>query len=463
MTFSLLAQQTYGEGVLNHFAERFASIEGIGVLVAALIVAAAVMSVDAAKWAVLAVAIYVSTYSIRRFETLQQLPGGFQQLGEWSQAIAFGAVGLLGIAVLRPTEWRRDKLLHPAVYALFALQMVMSVRQAVGGFPQKGLAGIVVYTVMLGVLGSGIGRWLYDERHVRSLMRAVSWAAGLLVGGSILLVAVNYGAGFAGPRFMGTTANPQRLGAMIGMTLPFSLSLVVDKRSPPYTRVTHAAIAAFAILMVLASGSRTGFLLILIGTIVFFRTRLGPALLAAVAVGAFAVAGYILFLGDAVDDAGAMVIRTNNSRTEVWDRLWDQFMDSPLVGTAMESVPGESSYLSALAMTGLVGFVPLVILVGLLGTAAVKVVRRRRALGPLALFGDVAAASVAQMLAAWVFEAFALGTVTDHMLIVYCTLALLGLLRERLAAPAGPAGLPDVTLADAEAEEALADHHPTPI
>jgi O-antigen ligase len=266
---------------------------------------------------------------------------------------------------------------------------------------------------------------------------------------------------------MGTTANPQRLGAMLGMCLPFTLAVMVDRRSPPYARVAHAAIAAFAILMVIASGSRTGFLLVLIGGLVFFRTRLGPALLAVAGMAVFAVLGYLLVLGEALQESGGLVIRTNNSRTDVWAKLWAEFMASPLVGRATDSAPGESSYLSVLVMAGLVGAVPMAALVALLARSAVRVVVNRRALGPLAVYGDVAAASVAQMLAAWAFEAFALGTVTDHMLIVYCALALLGLLRDRLARAAVPAGAgdarPGLAYEAADDTEAGRDHLPNAI
>jgi hypothetical protein len=467
MTAFLLAQaETFGEGLLNHYGERLGSFEGIAVIVAGLLVAAIVLAVDGAKWAVLAGGIYVATFSIKRPESLPQLPSPFRQIGEWSQAISFGAVALLAIAALRPTEWRRSRLLHPALFALLALQLAISARQTSGGFATKGLAGMVVYVVMFLILGAGISRWLYDERQVRNLARAVSWSAGLLVLASVTLLAFSYSAAFAGPRLMGTTANPQRLGAMLGMTLPFSLALFTDRRSPPYTRVAHAAIAAFGILMVVASGSRTGFLLVLIGCAVFYRARLGPALLALVVVGGIGLVGSIFLLGEAVDDAGSLVVRTNNSRAEIWTLLWETFLTSPLIGTPMEGVPGESSYLSALVMAGVIGFLPLAVLVVLLQLSAIKVVRRRRALGSLGVFGDAAAASVAQMLAAWAFEAFALGSVTDHMLVVYCTFALLGLLRERLADPTSAADgaatgllVADAGAADNPLGEYDADHH----
>lgn len=438
MTTASLLAQSFGEEMLRHYTDRLASVEGVAVIVAALLVAAAVFAVDWAKWAVLSAAISVSVFSIKRPDLQPDLPSPFRQIGEWSQALSFGLVGLLAIAALRPTGWRRTSLLHPALFALFALQATISLRQVFGGLPEKGLGSLVVYVVMFGVLGLGIARWLYDDGHVRDLARTVSWAAGLVIVGSLAVMAISYSSAFAGPRFMGVTSNPQRLGAMLGMAFPFSLALIVDRRSPPYTRTIHAAIAAFAVLMILASGSRTGFLLLLIGTAVFFRTRLGPALLAIVGVGTFALIGYLLLLGEAVDESGGLVIRTNNSRSEVWERLWDQFQASPLIGTALDYVPGESSYLSTLVMAGVVGLVPMLVLVWLLGWTGFKLVRRRRALGSYAVFGDLAVASVAQMLAAWMFEAFALGTITDHTLVVYCTFALLGLLRERLSVPHPP-------------------------
>lgn len=462
---STVLGQNYVEQLIQAYLGQLTTPAGMAAILAGVLLAIVLLSVDRAKWAALSAAIYLSTYAVARVgENSPPLPQPFATVGNLGQGITFGMVFLLAVAAVRPTEWRRRHLILPAAVALLVFQFIFATRMIASEYFVKGVLAGFMYSVMFGVMGLGLSRWLYDENHALKLFKTVSWAGGTMVAASLILLAVSYNAAFLGGRFMGTTNNPQRIGAMLALTLPFSLGVIGTRGAGVTVRVTHAAIVACVILAVFATGSRTGGLLSLVAVAFFFRSRLGTATLVAILVGTFALAGYMLF-GDVVESGADRLASFEDTRSAAWRYCWNLFLASPLVGTPMDSAAGETSYLSAAAVMGIGGLISILVLAGLLVFTAVRLAGRRRSAGPYRSTIDVVVASLAQVVISWVFEAFAFGTVTDHVLVLYCSLALASLATERTDPSALAAAGPPDGWAEGQDDEAGDDAHgyyPTP-
>jgi hypothetical protein len=141
---------------------------------------------------------------------------------------------------------------------------------------------------------------------------------------------------------------------------------------------------------------------------------------------------------------------TENTRGDVWASLFASFLSSPLVGVDAEGALGENAYLSVAAGMGLVGLVPLTVLVvAMLGTVR-RCVRHRPHLGPATRgLADLVASGMTAMLCVCVFEAYLLGLNSDVMIAFYALIAMGSAVTARLPAHEPAAELPqgDVSLA----------------
>lgn len=443
MTFVLAQDSTFVGRLVEYYLEMLASPQGIAGLVVMLSLAVALVAADRTKWVLLAVLIYILTFGLNRGEYGPQNSGPIKWLGQISQPAAVCLLILLVIPAVQPREWRRARLFHVATICLFVLQLVCSARLATGGFAEKGLLAAFFYVLMLLVLGAGLSRWLFDMTQVRSLLRAVSWSAALVAYPSILLILVDPSQAFAGGRLYGTTPNPQRIGTMLALALPYSFALFQDRANVGWSRAFHAVLPAVAGVLVIGSGSRTGGLMCLVGVALYFRARLGPLLLTGLVVVSAGLAVF-QFLGESLAGGQERILSTENTRSEIWSEMWAEFLRNPLFGSPRETA-SENSFLSIASITGVVGLVPLTFLIAFLAKGTARVVRYRGRLGTFRPVADLVVASVGQVFVAWMFEGFLLGVLTDHTVMLYCTLGLLALVTERIGrlaadgAAAGPA------------------------
>jgi hypothetical protein len=192
--------------------------------------------------------------------------------------------------------------------------------------------------------------------------------------------------------------------------------------------------AGLSMVMIVASGSRTGMLMAAMALLVFFRAQVGRAAVFGLAAVLAAGTGYLV-IGEAVGLGAERFTDTTNTRAEVWATLLATFAANPLIGSDTELAGGESSYLSVAASAGLVGLVPALVFAGLLLWTAARLLRSRREFGPdHARAADlVAAVFVPIVVVCFTFEAHLMGTLTELLLVLYATMALAGALLEQRA------------------------------
>lgn len=431
----------FADGLVDYYLNMLVSPAGIVAVAGFLVLAAMTLVFPRLWWAYLSVAIYFGSYGILRVYDRVPLTPPFSYFGAVSQGVTAGLLLLTLVATVRPAPLPRRRLNGGAFAALLAMQVVLAARTLVGGFEARAGGTLLVWVMLYVVFAVGMANWVYDREQLRRAIRAVAWAAGLMVVLNTAQFVISPGSVFVSGRMYGTTPNPQRLGVYLAAALPFCVWCALEGRGP--WRVVYGSIGGLSLVMIAATGSRTAMLMVAVSMLVSFRAQVGRAASFA-ALSLIALVGGYLVLGDAVGSGFSRFAEAGNTREEIWGTLVAQFLSNPLAGVATDYAAGESSYLSLAASFGLVGLVPAAVFVGLLSAAAVRLLRARRVLG--AAYGraaDLVAGFIASVvLVLFPLEAYLLGTLTDLMLILYATIAITGFLLEKAAEQAAAAAEP---------------------
>lgn len=310
--------------------------------------------------------------------------------GEPAVALLLTGVALIGAAAALPTRWL---LLLSLVLTLWPLTWFS------GGIDTR--LGVIVIAVVLGVrivLGAertratGTLGWrililgtVSTASAVWSVQPSESLQAGaaLLAMGVVLTAVIPQDAarieklilqlaavllvvsavmaltpyGILAGRVRGVFANPNSLAVFVVLLLPL---LMTHRRYRP--------LAALAVLLLLASGSRAGALAagaqLLVAVIVRYGGRSSGARLAAVlAVAGFAGLAVSVLASSAVDGTATpgsvgYVLRSGDSRSALWQTALSAWRERPLLGFGAGAYPFDTanSYLKLATDLGLIGY-----------------------------------------------------------------------------------------------------------
>jgi len=154
-------------------------------------------------------------------------------------------------------------------------------------------------------------------------------------------------------RFIGVGSNPQIVATFLALSLVPVAWLLMYDRANRY-RPLWWGIAAFGSLALLATGSRTGLAMTMLGLGTIFVRRFGRAILA-VPIGAFAVyVGLNTASAIGLELPLSRLTSTENTRSQAWAFLLEQFRANPLIGTGREGAEvSENSYLYGAAAYGI--------------------------------------------------------------------------------------------------------------
>ncbi|MEM7229984.1 MAG: hypothetical protein AAF432_14340 [Planctomycetota bacterium] len=160
-------------------------------------------------------------------------------------------------------------------------------------------------------------------------------------------------------RFIGVGANPQLVATFLALTIVPVVWLLINDRSRRL-RPIWWGLGALAIIGLLATGSRTGMAMLVLGLGCISVRRFGRTAIA------IPIAGFALFVALRIADALGIplplsrFLSTENTRSAAWQILIEQFFASPIFGNGIESTEkSENSFLYAAASYG-VGMLALV-------------------------------------------------------------------------------------------------------
>ncbi|MDB5294172.1 MAG: hypothetical protein JWO31_155 [Phycisphaerales bacterium] len=448
MDLGVLAQ-TFSGRLVQYYLDLLTSGTGMVAVAGFLLLACAALVWDATRWVWLSVMFFLSTFSLAREANAAPITAPFSYVAAAAQPAAYAMLLLLLIAAVKPGGAARGRP-SAVLVALFALQLVLVARYLIGGYTEKAVVGLVTFALLFVGLGLGIGSWVAAERKAVPLARAVAGGAVLVMLAGLGQYAISPAAAFVAGRLSGATPNAVRFAIALAVTVPFTLYLSTTPRVRGLAKTAFVALLVVTILSVVATGSRGASLAAVVAIVTFFRTRLGPVLAIGLLVTA---AGIGVAAGTSGDFLGSAERLTSagNTRAEVWTTLLATFRANPLLGADYEGALGESSYLSVAAGMGLVGLVPLAVLLVAIFAAIRTCVRVRPRLGDDDRgLADLAISGLATMLCLWTFEAYLLSLVSDVMIAFYAIVAVYSAVTARAAAAA--ADLPTILIPEEGSE-----------
>jgi len=301
-----------------------------------------------------------------------------------SKLAVLGSLGLWTVHVLLT----RTRLLrwHPVLSAMLACVASTGVTLAIAGSMKHGrfaLIGLAMMTVMVALVYAVLA-----ERALQTFFRllGLAWTAALAAS----LAGGRGGAGEAA-RATGTFGDANEWATMVLLITPLILGALVDDEHPA-VRPLRMAIIGLAPLAVLLTGSRSALvagLLVGPGILWLLWSRRGE--LAACAGAGLLAAPFLANLDTAIVRfralldtlSGRAVVRDSSlsERSELFRQAQDLFLDNWLVGAGPGNFerasgfisvdgrfrPAHNTYLEIASEQGLVGLVPMVIFIGMVG------------------------------------------------------------------------------------------------
>ncbi|XAM00175.1 O-antigen ligase family protein [Phycisphaeraceae bacterium D3-23] len=380
-----------------------------------------------AKWAVLILFANVAALSFtpEELETgkLRAFMFPVSILRNYGRAITVSMLLLLLPSALMATRGRRQSAFLPAAFAFMCFQLIVAARLFLTeGESGKALLEALISIAQFALLGYGLNLWMQNLKDVKTCVRAIALMNTTFLVMSAQQLLVSPDLVLAGSRFMGVTSNPQAASILLSSTIPAYYYLLLDKTESKKLRIFWGLAAGLAVVFLLGTGSRTGALMLAVGTLLFFRLRVVKLLIVAPIIGVFVAVAW-RYTTD-VTGASSRLLDGTNTREHKWQVMWADFISHPIIGTGSSKTP-ENSYLATAANTGMLGLLALAVFVGLLLHAVVALTQVRNNLGALREVPNLVIAGIGALLIGAIFEAFLLGTLSFVLVVLFAYMALL--------------------------------------
>lgn len=344
----------------------------------------------------------------------QVLAPGLLQLQSYGRIIAIaGLVGAVPYVLSGPRS--EDRFAGPRAINVYLLlfQAAIVVKFLEYRLVTYAVLGGVIYGLLFFVFGMRQTTWVPDWTRSLWPIRAVAVATALFILGVLYQATVNASVmtGNSG-RLEGLTSNPQHAATLLAAGLPAICCIWEMDRRNPIKLWGYLALMALCVLLIAWTSSRTGGVMCVAAIAVMYRRRMQKlAVVSLLCLGVLlAVAQYSSEISDTTD----LLIRSDDTRSQVWLGQINAFMQYPLTGEPRGSVNrlgiGENSWLSAASAMGVMGLVPL----GLFGLAVGKLCLRCNELSrwageDTARIADAVMAGFASLAVGSVFEGYLLG------------------------------------------------------
>ncbi|HDR9162798.1 TPA: O-antigen ligase family protein [Burkholderia vietnamiensis] len=216
---------------------------------------------------------------------------------------------------------------------------------------------LIIFSIVLPTLKRS-GEW------IREICIGLAISCAAFVVSNLYEFAANGAATTWKGRFIGLTSHPNFMGVAAAHSCVILMALLLDKQTDTKTKFALGALSLGALWLVIISGSRTGFISCLSGLFVLFLISLrGKALrylVIALPLALICVAIYSFMAPAASDINTSRFTSTQDTRSETWSYLIDDFNKSPFLGVGYKTSGTANSYLRALAASGVFGCLPFI-------------------------------------------------------------------------------------------------------
>jgi hypothetical protein len=327
-------------------------------------------------------------------------------------------IALAIVALSTRNSWRRKIFPKPIDY-LIVVQALIMCKTLLYGSIEFAILSAMTFGGIIFVLKHGPGQWLNNDDNFKLAARSIAIVGSIFVTLNTYQYILNpIAVTFKQGRFLGTTGNPQHAAVLLAAIIPSLMFLFQRIPNWNFIKFLWMAMLIGVMYFLLLTGSRTGLLMGAISILLFYRNNGGAWLRLALAL-SFIAALVMPFLEPStlnssvgIDaNVSARFSSLSNTRADVWSSLWRSFIENPVFGA-----PLYSSWLSAAANLGLVGFIPM----ALMGWESLKLMWELNLLSqrkPAYFFqASMVIAGLGSLLLGSFFEAFLLGNITFSLL-----------------------------------------------
>jgi len=333
---------------------------------------------------------------------------------------------LLRMVIGEGQTWRREGI-PKSVMALCGLQVMYGIGWIVQGVIPRGVGSIALSLLLVGGLAGMVGKGCRSLGDVRSIFRAAE-VSGLLFGAmSLLQLSVNANAAYFLGRFAGISANPQYAAIFMSILVNIAIYMAGTPTEVKFLRIAHYVCAVIFAAFMMWTGSRTGFVILVVGLTVQLHLR--PWLLLTAGAGGLLAMRLLTSVDEyAVGAMGRLVSSEDTGRGRIFVQAYEYFLRYPVFGRA--TVVMENCYLAVASCTGLVGLAFLA-MVGIFHFQSLFFVwQNRRVLGQERRIVDLLVAWSLALLGASMFEGFVLAIATAAIVFVILLLSMTGMVKE---------------------------------
>jgi hypothetical protein len=361
-----------------------------------------------------------------------------QQIRSYGRPLAIVLLILLIFVALQTQNNWRQKLLPKAIECLMAVQFGIFAKTLLYGDQEFAYISALTFGGIIFMFKMGPGKWMQDDENFHLAVKSIA-VAGLIfvVANSIQFLVNREAITFVQGRFLGTTGNPQHAGVLLAATIPCLMFLIQKLPRWNFAKFLWVATLIITLYFLLLSGSRTGLIMGAVSILLFYRNN-GGAWFRIILFLAISAALILPFLGaDSLSSSSTGIdanvstrfTSTNNTRADVWNGMWNAFMDNILFGSPLAQGSrfgyGENSWLAVGASLGLMGFIPMM----MMGWESVKMIWQLNQLSNRNSYyffqSSAVIAGLGSMLIGSCFEAFLLGNIT-FSLMAFLTYLMMG-------------------------------------
>ncbi|MBE8986214.1 O-antigen ligase family protein [Nostoc sp. LEGE 12450] len=292
-----------------------------------------------------------------------------QQVRDMGRPLAIILLASLIILGMQTQNGWRRRIIPQPVYYLIAFQVAVFFKILVYGDIVFALLALITFGAIVLMFKLGPSRWLQDEYNfhlgVWSLaMVGVIFAIACAYQGRFNMYAMTFVQG----RFLGTTANAQHAAALLAGTIPCFMFIIESRKKWDWIKAFWIVILLVIVYFLFLTASRTGAMMGISSILFFYRNRAGSLLRLGLVLGVLSGVIFSFISPDTITHntpASNRFISGGNTREGAWAGMWSGFMSSPIFGSPLQGgrlVFGENSWLAAGDTTGLMGFIPIVLM-----------------------------------------------------------------------------------------------------
>lgn len=401
------------------------------------------------RWVLLSALFWVPTFGFVADETRMfvgnVLPFPLEQIRQFREPICIGLYLLLIFAhAVRPNKSPQSPGVFAGSILFFIMHLYMISRMVLVGVTGQAFLYLILHVLAFVVIAVIVARWVAEEGHVRNLMLALLGYSALFVGGNVYFILAQTGTALGGSRLVGTADNANATSQYVGLIIPVTLYMLMSKSVSYRLKLGLYVLLGFQLIMLFATGSRTGIAVAAIAVLLLFRARLGKLFFAGIG-GVLAVMLAGVIFGEAIDPIQAFERFQDGeiTRGHIWLGMWHTFLENPLLGdTDFRSFGGypENSYLAIAAYFGIIAVLLMFTMIGVFVYTAIRTTLLTRSLKmspEWQRLSDLVVAGFFSQLAGFMYEALLLSNLAPGLLMIYAYGIMLAVLSQAVAAHAG--------------------------